>query len=220
MTIRSGKKTYLAIILVTVFAGALFVFTYLALETIQHKENSIDINFAAYSVAQASPSMIKAMRFITLFGGTAFLFVAYCLMIAFFLFKKRYAYAVGIFATSFGAWLLFKGLKILFHRARPETSLAKMPTDYSYPSGHALTSFVFCSIIAWLLWQTHVKSSQKWFMTILLLLFALSIGASRIVLGVHYATDVIGGFALGIVWAMLAWSVWTRWSAGRQVNVE
>ena len=202
------NRTVISILLPLVFLAALSLFAYLAFETIHQKEYWFDISI--YRMMPAGAEWIKFMKAITFFGDTWFLFTAYCLLIGYYLLKKRYRYSIAIFSVSFGAWLLSKTLKLLFHRGRPDISLITKPTDYSFPSGHALTSFVFCSILTWLLWQTNWKNWMKWLFTILLLLFTLSIGASRIVLSVHFASDVVGGFALGIMWMIVGWVFWRR----------
>ncbi|HEV7783406.1 MAG TPA: phosphatase PAP2 family protein [Chitinophagaceae bacterium] len=207
----SDRKNYsLYIGLFILFFTALAIFCYIATITIHAKEGGFDLNIIAYQAAHANPDLVKIMKRITLFGDTWFLFTAYTILIAYFIVKKKYRYSIAIFIVSFGAWNLSKLFKLLFQRSRPELSFIKMPTDYSFPSGHALTSFVFCSILAWLVWQTHFRRKWKWLITVFLLLFTLSIGASRIVLTVHYASDVIGGFTLGIMWVILAIIVWLR----------
>ncbi|HEX2607298.1 MAG TPA: phosphatase PAP2 family protein [Flavisolibacter sp.] len=100
------------------------------------------------------------------------------------------------------------GLKNIFRRHRPEFPLFKELSSYSFPSGHALSSFVFCSVLIWLTWQTHWKPGWKWVLTILLVAFSISIGISRIVLRYHYASDVVAGFSLGFAWVLL--SLWVQ----------
>ncbi len=205
------NNTRLYIVLFVLFFAALCFFWYIASVKIHEKEGGFDLTMIAYWTANAGPGLVKFMRMITFFGNTWPLFVAYTILIAYFIFKKKYRYSIAIFIVSFGAWNLSKLFKLIFQRGRPELSLITKPADYSFPSGHALSSFVFCSILAWLVWQTGLKAGWKWLITALLLLFTLSIGASRVVLNVHYATDVMGGFALGIMWVILAWVLLSKW---------
>jgi len=100
------------------------------------------------------------------------------------------------------------GLKELFHRQRPDLPLIKsIASTYSFPSGHALSSFIFCSIVIDLIWESASGRVWKWLFSILLLLFSFTIGISRIVLKMHYATDVIAGFCLGIAWVIISFRV-------------
>ena len=86
--------------------------------------------------------------------------------------------------------------KLLAARPRPELAIIKMPSSFSFPSGHTLTSIVFYSILCYLLAYNY---KNKKIVTIIGFIFALLIGVSRIYLGVHYFSDVIGGIVIGIV---------------------
>jgi membrane-associated phospholipid phosphatase len=77
-------------------------------------------------------------------------------------------------------------------------------TNYSFPSGHALSSFIFCSLLARLAWKSNWSPLMKWVVTVCLLSFSLSIGISRIVLRYHYASDVLAGFCLAFAWVLFS----------------
>jgi membrane-associated phospholipid phosphatase len=109
---------------------------------------------------------------------------------------------IGVSSTG----LMFL-LKSIFKRKRPDLPLFKELTNYSFPSGHALSSFIFCSILIWLTWKTGWGKGWKWLVSALLLLFSLSIGVSRIVLRYHYASDVLAGFCMGFAWALLSFLI-------------
>src|SRR5437868_5550172 len=75
-------------------------------------------------------------------------------------------------------------------RQRPDLPLIKNITTFSFPSGHTFSSLVFCSILIYIIRHSKWKMIYKWITSILLLLFALTIGLSRIILKAHYPTDV------------------------------
>jgi membrane-associated phospholipid phosphatase len=110
--------------------------------------------------------------------------------------------AVLVLVTLMGAGVLDVGLKALFARARPEAffDYYPSPSSYSFPSGHALVATCFFGGIAVLL--THRLESRVTEVLVWLVAVALTflVGVSRIYLGVHYPTDVLGGFAVGIIW--------------------
>jgi undecaprenyl-diphosphatase len=151
------------------------------------------------------------MKFFTFFGTIQFLIPAYIIIISFFLIKKKYRRSIDIAIVAISSSALMFGLKDFFHRARPALPLLKSFT-YSFPSGHALSSFIFCSVLIYLIDDSDVKIYWKWLLSILLLLFSLTIGVSRIILKMHYATDVIAGFCLGIVWVILSFWMQKRLS--------
>jgi len=104
-----------------------------------------------------------------------------------------------------GAIVLESGLKFFFQRARPEVFFGSLPSSYSFPSGHALLSLCFYAGLAVLLpadWGAPMRI-LIWLATALLV---LGIGLSRIYLGVHHPTDVIGGYLAALFWTNLFWA--------------
>ena len=101
---------------------------------------------------------------------------------------------------------LMLALKNITHRHRPELSIIKGITNYSFPSGHALSAFIFCGIFVYITWHSQLAPYLKWLYSILLFMFGTMIAFSRIILKVHYPTDIIASFCLGIVWTVT--SLW------------
>jgi membrane-associated phospholipid phosphatase len=208
------KNTHITlkfVLLVILFFASLFMFLYIDNETLREKEDGFDINVIAFRVAHIGAGLITVMKIITFFGSMWFLIGAYIILIAFFIYKKNYRYSIVIAIIPLGAIGISILFKELFHRTRPELPLITRLTDYSFPSGHAFSSFVFCSILAYLVWHRIVQPIWKWLISALLLFFTLLIGMSRIVLNVHFATDVIGGFSLGIMWMILMYAIFQKW---------
>jgi undecaprenyl-diphosphatase len=97
-----------------------------------------------------------------------------------------------------GAVALENGLKYAFHRARPEPFFAMAPETYSFPSGHALFSTCFYGALAGLLAANVKGASLRAAIWVAAGMLVLAIGLSRVYLGVHYPTDVIGGYLVAI----------------------
>lgn len=96
-----------------------------------------------------------------------------------------------------GAWLLSGAAKLAFRRARPDYWESIQPeTSYSFPSGHAMCSMAFGLAVAFVAWHGPLR----WPAVLFAIVFAGSIGISRIYLGVHYPTDVIAGWLASIAW--------------------
>jgi undecaprenyl-diphosphatase len=77
-------------------------------------------------------------------------------------------------------------------------------SGYSFPSGHSFSSFTFFGLMAYLIWQTDIGKGWKIFLSILFFLLASVIATSRVYLHVHYASDVLGGFSLSMLWLILS----------------
>jgi len=191
------------LIIAGLFLLSLFVFAYLAHEVVQENEKAFDDKVSAYFTSFSNDHVISIMKFFTFFGTIQFLVPAYLLLIIYFYKKKQFRYCINIAIIGVSSSALMFALKDIFHRARPELPIIKSFT-YSFPSGHALTSFIFCSIIIYLVWKSGLQKFWKLLFVILLLLFTLTIGISRIILHMHYPTDVIAGFCLGIAWVILS----------------
>ncbi|MDQ6610897.1 MAG: phosphatase PAP2 family protein [Gemmatimonadota bacterium] len=120
------------------------------------------------------------------------------------LYRRRLWTVLTVWLEAFaGSSLLSVGIKHIYARPRPAGATEFLHgTSFSFPSTHALTSMVAFSTIAYTLGILH-EDSSRWKRTIAIgapLLIA-AIGLSRLYLGVHYLSDVVAGFVIGVVWA-------------------
>jgi undecaprenyl-diphosphatase len=195
------------VVTAVIFLLALFTFSFIIHEVLYEQEDVFDNQVIHFFATHSSPGLIALMEKITFFGSTTFLFPAYIVLIAWHLVRKTFAYAIDIAVIAISSTAMMFGLKQFFHRHRPQLPILKGISGYSFPSGHSLSSFVFCTILIYLVWKSTVQTGYKMALTLLLVLCPLVIGLSRIILNVHYATDVIGGFCLAIVWVILSFIV-------------
>lgn len=139
-------------------------------------------------------------KIITNLGG------AYCLIIiailcAIFIKNKKIAFAIPI--NLILSTMLNLGLKNIVERPRPIGYRLIDETGYSFPSGHSMISAAFYGLIIYFIWKNVKNTKLKYISCILLSLLILFIGISRIYLGVHYASDVIGGFTISIAYLII-----------------
>ena len=116
------------------------------------------------------------------------------------LIKDKKYFKVFILATLIGV-ILNNLIKIIVKRPRPSQTLPlSFESSYSFPSGHSMMSTVFYGLIIYFVFKNIQNRKLKVFLSSLLSIIIILVGISRIYLGVHYSTDVLGGFILGIIY--------------------
>ena len=139
-------------------------------------------------------------RFITSLGNGGFLWIAAGLLMLFFK-KTRMAGVSGLFAMALNYLMTNITLKNLVARPRPYTVLEELtilidkPGEFSFPSGHTSSSFAFAFAVYLLLPQKYGIPAM---------VLAALIAVSRLYVGVHYPTDILGGIAVGVCCSILA----------------
>jgi membrane-associated phospholipid phosphatase len=196
------------IIIILFFLACITIFLLILVEMVIEKENSLDDLVFSKLRLITSPALTRFMLFITFFGSFNFLLPAYLAVIIFDLYikdKKLFLYILLIGLSSTGLLYL---IKFLVKRLRPSDPLLHAVNGFSFPSGHSFCSFTFFGILIYIVWKdTKMKKSSKWIVTCLLFLFAFTIALSRVYLHVHYASDVLAGFCLSIIWLMTCYWV-------------
>ena len=94
-------------------------------------------------------------------------------------------------------------LKFLIQRPRPEGFALAAETGFSFPSGHSMAAMAFFGLLVWIVWHYKRDRAMRWMCAGAFSLIIVLIGLSRIYLGVHYASDVIGGFCVSLAWLAL-----------------
>ncbi len=214
--VRLGvKRLYAAIALlsiqilvsVSVFSAALFAFIGIAKMIFKEKKEDFDQHAFHFLKNQVTEINTDVMQVFSFLGAHTFLIPANLTLVAWFLFIKKHRwYSIKVPVIAFSSLLLMFCLKFIFQRNRPLTPLLAEAKGYSFPSGHALMSLTFYGLIIFLVWQKEKKTWIKWALTILFALLIIFIGISRVYLGVHYASDVLAGFCVGLMWLFL--SLW------------
>jgi undecaprenyl-diphosphatase len=194
---------------------SVFAFAFIANEIVMGKQDFFDSAAFQFFEAHTSPANTRIALFITFLGSGTFLFPAYLLIVLFLLKKKRKKQAVVIGAITAVSFLLNIVLKNVFQRDRPLLLHLDEVSGYSFPSGHSMGAFTFSGIMIAVVWLTKNKIGTKLLFSFLLFILACLIGLSRIYLHVHYASDVIGGFCITVMWLSICFMYFTwgekRW---------
>ena len=178
---------------------ALFLFGWLGNEILAGDTQHFDFAVRNWVHQFASPGMTRAMTAISLLGYNILIVE---LLVAFAVFAKlRWRRAAAWMAVAMvGALAMDTALKYAYHRLRPTAFFGVAPHSYSFPSGHALCSFCFYGVLAGL-FSARVKSpALRIAIWVVAAILVISIGLSRIYLGVHYPSDVLGGYLAAAVW--------------------
>ena len=184
------------------FIAAVFTFALIAHEAVLEKEDVFDRRILEILSAYTTTGLVNVMLTLTFFGSSNFLFPAYVVLVLYLLIVRKRRLAINISVIGLSSTAMLHLLKRIFQRDRPDLPLITSLNTYSFPSGHAVSSFIFCMILVHLIWETGLGKPLKWCCSFLLLLLSISIGLSRIVLKVHYPSDVLAGFCLGLVWVL------------------
>ena len=118
-------------------------------------------------------------------------------------FSKNKKNALYIGLNVLLCFLLNQTFKFIFARTRPIDINLIVENGYSFPSGHSMVSLAFYGFFIYIIAHKKMKKKKKIFYSSLLALLTLLIGISRIYLGVHYASDVIAGFALSMAYLII-----------------
>lgn len=178
----------------------LIIFIFIAINVVYSRTAGFD-SFIYNEVSKyIIPHVTKIMILISYFGSGVFLAVSTLIICIIFYFDKKDSfYSAMIIMNLVLSSLLNVTLKHIIHRARPDILKLVEVAGFSFPSGHSMAAMSFYGFFIFLCFK-YCKSGRKYIMSSLLAAMIFLIGLSRIYLGVHYASDVLGGFTLGVLW--------------------
>jgi len=201
----------------------LFVFVVLAGTVMEGDTQAFDTRIvrAFRTAADASkpigPAWVEsAMLDLTALGGPTVLGLLVISVTGFLALQGRYRTALFIFITSATGVAVGYALKAVFMRARPTIVPQLRPVgETSFPSGHAMQSAIVFLTLGTLLMRIAEGRATKLYCFVMALVLTFLVGVSRVYLGVHYPTDVLGGWIVGMLWASICWLAAQRYEVGR-----
>jgi len=183
------KKKYLISLIISIIL-------FIALTIFIKVNNNLTFEYHIFKFINGNNSLYHLFRIITELGEW---YTYILLIIIVFIFKRKYSYIlIGSILSSI---LLNNLIKIIILRDRPLWRLYN-PSGYSYPSGHTMNCFIFYGMIIYLIINYYHGKYKKLIISLLTILILL-IGLSRIYLGVHYFTDVVGSYLFSIGWLIV-----------------
>ena len=179
----------------------LFIFSFIAIKVYTDSDMVIDnVLYSFIDEYFISEGVTPFVKVITWFGSTIGIILMGILSLFIFRDKKiNTSIVVNLIVVT----MLNNLLKIIFMRARPDINPLVIENSYSFPSGHSMISMAFYGYLIYIIWTHKDNKKVRWILTILFSMLILLIGISRIYLGVHYASDVIGGFCFSISYLII-----------------
>ena len=171
-------------------------------EDVFNKEimNGDVIGYKIISTFLISDFATPIAKFITNFGGAIFLITLTVILV---ILIKNKKIGLSIFSNLIIITVLNQLLKRILQRPRPTEFRIIEETGYSFPSGHSMVSMAFYGYLIYLIYKYVENRYVKWISIVLFSILICSIGVSRIYLGVHYTSDVLGGFLVSISYLIL-----------------
>jgi undecaprenyl-diphosphatase len=163
------------------------------------------------SWVHGSPALVRTLEIISLFGLPPWLAVCVTAGASYALWRGRRRLAAYLVVTVVGGSLVDTAVKLAVDRPRP---LVDHPIDTafgtSFPSGHAMASTLTYGALL-LVFLPVLSRRWRWIAEVGALTLVVAIGSSRLLLGVHFVTDVVGGYVLGVAWLLAASAVFEIW---------
>ena len=180
----------------------LWGFSVIAEDVVHHEVlTRLDLTVFGWLRAHSTPSSYGTWSVISAVGSGYALTVLALGVALLLLFQRRWVAIAGWGVAFAGVGFLNGALKLLFHRERPPDAAEFLThLSWSFPSGHAMGSLVGYGMVAYLLVLSARRTSVRIGIVLGAVLLILAIGVSRLYLGVHYMSDVMGGYAAGTLW--------------------
>lgn len=210
-----------SLILFAIAAGGLFLFLQLTGEVIEGDTHAFDERLLLLLRSADDPAtpigpywLPHAIDDITALGGTTVLSLMTIMVTGYLLLARRTAIAVFTLASVAGGWALSAVLKLGVARPRPDIVPHLVEVyDLSFPSGHAMVSAATYLTLGALLSRAEPTRITRLYTIGVAVFLTFIIGLSRVYLGVHYPTDVLGGWCAGATWALICWMIARRYIA-------
>lgn len=160
----------------------------------------LDLSLANRLFVLRDPLGVQIFLTVTLLGKWWVAAVIVLLTAAIFYFKNYKKYIIPFFVSTGGSFITgFLG-KIIWHRPRPATFAVYLEHSWSFPSGHAILAVSLYGFLIYFFWKNLKKQPHKLAALFFGLLIIIAVGFSRLYLGVHYLSDVLAGYFVGVFW--------------------
>jgi undecaprenyl-diphosphatase len=216
---RRLERSELKLLLIGLgLCAVLLLFIRLASEVMEGDTQAFDLQILRSLRSAADPSrpigpawMETILIDITALGSPVVLGLIVLIITGYLLLEARFVTALIVLTTAISSEILDEVLKWLFARPRPSVvPHLRTVVSASFPSGHAMESAIIYLTLGALLMRVVEGRITKTYCMATAIFLTFIVGVSRVFLGVHYPTDVIGGWMLGFLWAAVTFLVTRR----------
>ncbi len=225
---KDGRVDFRILLVFLVLTSGLLVFGKLASEVIEGDTMAFDRMIVAGLRQPLDPSapigphwLLQAMRDITTFGGMTGLAGVTAIVTGYLLAARKSHTAVFLVFAVVAGSLAARLLKLFFDRPRPDIvpHLVDVGSS-SFPSGHAMNSAIVYLTLGALLARVEPHRRVRAYVLFVAIALPLTIGFSRIYLGVHWPSDVLGGWVAGGIWALAMSAIAMRLQKQRKIEAS
>jgi len=193
---------------------SLIAFAVLAASVSGHPYFGWDLAVARW--LQRIPGLQTPMEIVSYFGYGARPYVLTILTVLVLIARRRRTETAFLVASAAVAGLLNQVVKVAIGRPRPSPALVRVTrglTDFSFPSGHVMFYVAFFGFLFFLAYRERDRSAIRILVMVLASVPILLVGASRVYLGEHWPSDVLGGYLLAIAWLTVVIEAYSRWTS-------
>lgn len=179
---------------------SLIIFIFLGILVLTKNDiylDSVVYNFISKYISNDLTFIVKNLTHL----ASVYIFILITLLI--FIFNKNKKYGLFLTLDLVLITILQYVLKLTFLRIRPSDINLIEETGYSFPSGHSLTAMAFYGFIIYLIQTSNLNKRSKYIYTVLFSIVILVVGISRVYLGVHFFTDVVGAFSFSLAFLII-----------------
>lgn len=194
---KDHKKMILFFVLLAV---PIVTFLLLASEVSHKRFLPFDVPILLFIHDYTSSLLTTFFLAVTHLGDSVMMLIVATILAAYYAYKKVYQKALILLVSMGGIIVANSILKFIFQRDRPTLWQHLVDeTNFSFPSGHAMISAGFATVLVVLFWNTK----YRWTTVVLALVGMLLVGLSRLYLGVHYPSDILAGWCVSVAWVIL-----------------
>lgn len=194
-------------IICIIFTG---FFAYIARSIHLQTISSFDEPIIDFVQSAEVSGLTSIMKLFTNIGSTTSVTLLAILTLGVLLWKKYRAQAVLFTIVLVGTGILNQVLKLIFKRERPDFNRLIDIGGYSFPSGHTMMAFSLYTVLAYIVWRNLKTTGSRIAIAIVAIFMIVMIAVSRIYLGVHFPSDIVGGILASSVWLFASIAMYQR----------